>query len=896
MDFEITIDGQTTGVKKGETIIEVAYRLGIEVPVFCWHPKIDPIGGCRMCLVEVERMPKLVVACATPAAPNMVVMTHNEKVDKARKGVIEFMLIDHPLDCPTCDKAGECGLQDNVYKYGLDRSRFTETKNRYERDQESLLDDTTIGPQVIRNMNRCIRCFRCTRFTQEIAGEGDLGIFNRGWATEIDTLPDREIGNLFSGNTVEICPVGALMSVDFRYKARPWLSYRTPSICNLCSDGCNLKLWSNRSDLFRVTSRQNDEVDEGWICDRGRYAYAYRESKARIISPKSGDGSTWTDISWDQATTGAAAALQKVAQDHGPGAIGGLVSPTTSNESIYLFQRFFRTVLSSNSVDWRVDRKHLASPDRRRRNRAFPRQARSLTRLDTTKLILVVGCDLENERPITSLRVLKAQRTAGARIVLLNNRPTRLRRKADQEWIYAPGSEHLLWTGLLKLVAQKKSDQELPEELKSALASVSMERVARGTGIPPEQLTSLVDWMIESPSTLIILGRDIRQSESQENIVDLALAAGELLGLDGGERGAVELSPEYANAIGATYMGGEPEVLPGGIDAHDTKHAAHLAELWGASLPAAGGYDAAEMLEAAHNDRLKAIVLLDINPLFHFPDIRWVESAFAKLDCVIALGKFDLGRTGFANYFLPTASVQEDPGTFLSGEGRLQYFEAAVRHRGQARPVREILSDLARQMGKAWDFPSAQSVFVEMGKAIPLLADTSHVRLRESSGVVIDLGQYSQDTETTFSSAAKALEVSEKPPATAATEGSFILQTGNMGHHFGHLTHQSEAIMTFASVPYAMLHPDDCETLGVESGTWLNVSNPRGEIQVTARPSPLVSPGMIVIPVHYPQANPNVLCDRAEAADFVIVKRIEESDRKREPSSVAVNEVGAWTH
>ena len=170
------------------------------------------------------------------------------------------MLIDHPLDCPTCDKGGECGLQDNVYGYGLDRSRFTETKNRYERDKESLLDDTLIGPQMIRNMNRCIRCYRCTRFTQEIAGEGDLGIFNRGWHTEIDTLPDREIGNLFSGNTVEICPVGALMSVDFRYTARPWVSYRTPSVCNLCSDGCNLKLWSNRRDLFRTTSRQNDEV------------------------------------------------------------------------------------------------------------------------------------------------------------------------------------------------------------------------------------------------------------------------------------------------------------------------------------------------------------------------------------------------------------------------------------------------------------------------------------------------------------------------------------------------------------------------------------------------------------------------------------------------------------
>jgi len=197
-DFEIVIDGRTAEVSRGETILQVARRLGIEIPVFCWHPKIDPVGACRMCLVQVEKMPKLVVACATPAAPNMVVHTQSEAVREARRAVLEFLLIDHPLDCPTCDKGGECMLQDNVYHYGAARSRFTETKHRFERDPDYFLDDVRIGPQMIRNQNRCIRCYRCTRFTQEVAGEGDLGVFRRGWRTEIDTLPDRAVGNLFS--------------------------------------------------------------------------------------------------------------------------------------------------------------------------------------------------------------------------------------------------------------------------------------------------------------------------------------------------------------------------------------------------------------------------------------------------------------------------------------------------------------------------------------------------------------------------------------------------------------------------------------------------------------------------------------------------------------------------
>jgi NADH-quinone oxidoreductase chain G len=895
-DFEITIDGRTTGVQKGETILQVALRLGIEIPVFCWHPKIDPVGACRMCLVEVEKMPKLVVACATPAAPNMVVHTHNERVEKARKGVIEFLLIDHPLDCPTCDKGGECMLQDNVYHHGLDRSRFTETKHRFEREERFFLDDAVIGPQIVRNQNRCIRCYRCTRFTQEVAGEGDLGVFNRGWHTEIDTLPDREIGNLYSGNTVEICPVGALMSEDFRYTTRPWVSYRTPSICNLCPDGCNLTLWNNRRELFRATSRAHDEIDEGWICDRGRYAYAYRESPVRITTPQRGDGEKWAAIGWDEAITGAAAALREALDRHGPGAVGGLVSPHATNESIYLFQRFFRSVLSSNSVDWRTDRKRLVSPERRRRNRAFPRQTRPITQLERTQLIMAFGCDLENERPITSLRALKAQRKFGARLVLINDRPTRLRRRADREYIYKPGSEKMLWAGLLRIIAECRGSDTLSSDLRAQLKTVSLNAVTEHTGLTRAEVEQLGEGICAARSCIIYMGRDIRQSPDQEAIVDLALAAAEVLELDGGEKGAIELSPEFANALGATMMGGEPEVLPGGVDAHDTTRAAHLAELWGAPLPAAGGYDGTEMLEAAHDERLKALFLLGNSPIFHYPDSGWAESAVARLDCVVAMGQFDLGRPGFAHYFLPTATVHEDPGTFLSGEGRLQYSEAAVRIAGDARPVRDVLSDLAQALGRPWSFPSAQSVFGEMCKAIPAFSGLSHPGLRDSGGHRFDLNQYAQDTASLFADAAAVLTSLSRAPESARAEGRYLLQTGNVGHHFADLTVHSQPIMNFASVPYALLHPDDCSSLGLEPGSWVRVASSRGDIEVIARPSPLVMSGMILIPAHFPQAHPNRLRDRAAKADYVRIERIEGREPDALKPKVAVSQVGAWTH
>jgi NADH-quinone oxidoreductase chain G len=893
-DFEITIDGQAAGVSKGETILQVAYRLGIDIPIFCWHARIDPVGACRMCLVQVEKIPKLVVACATPAAPNMVVHTRNDAVDKARRGVLEFMLVDHPLDCPTCDKGGECMLQDNVYHYGLDRSRFTETKNRFERDEKYFLDDAKIGPQIIRNMNRCIRCYRCTRFTQEVAGEGDLGVFNRGWHTEIDTLPDREIGNLFSGNTVEICPVGALMSEDFRYSARPWLSYRTPSVCNLCPDGCNLTLWNNRRELFRATSRANDAVDAGWICDRGRYAYAYQASQDRIVEPQRGDGSAWQKISWDEATVGAAGALQAVLDKHGPGAVGGLVSPTSSNESIYLFQRFFRGVLGSNSIDWRLDRKWLAEPERRRRNRAFPRITRPIASLDSTRLIVAFGCDLENERPITSLRALGAQRKSGAQIVLINNRPTRLRRKANREVLYRPGTERSFMAGLFSALCSLKQDSAIAKDLIDAARTVDLDNVARLTGVDTDTIRSLATLLAESESAVLYMGRDVRQSSDQEAIVDLALCAGELLGMNGGDRGAIELSPEYANALGATIMGAEPEVLPGAIEGQDTSHTAALAEAWNTTLSTAGGYDAAEMMEAAHNQRLKALVLLDTNPLFHSPDTGWVREALSKLDCIIALGKFDLNEAGFAHYFLPTATVHEESGTFISGEGRLQYFEAAVKPTGSARPVREVLSDLARELKHTWSFPSAQSVYAEMTRTVPQLAGSAHVSLRGSEGTLLNLDQYTQDLGSLFASASHALADLQAAHGEAPS-GTFLLQTGNVGHHFGHLTHQSDPIMNFAAAPYALLHPEDCDELKVDVGHWIRLASGRGAIEVTARPSPLVSRGMVVVPIHYPEANPNLLCDRAAKADFVSISRIEGRKPDTLKPRVALAEVGIWT-
>jgi len=297
----LTIDGQQVSVPRGTTVLDAARSLGIEIPTFCWHPKLKPAGACRICYVEIEKARTLMVSCATEVGPDMVVHTASEKVLQGRKAVLEFILMNHPLDCPTCDKGGECDLQNITFKHGVDDSRFDFKKYRHIRDKNSTFDDLRIGPEIIRNQNRCILCYKCVRANKDIFGEQDLGAYQRGNITEINTPPGEQVDSLYSGNLVEICPVGALTNSDWRYKIRVWKTQTVDSVCSYCADGCNLTLWKNKQKVYRVTSRRNDSIDEGWICDVGRYGYQVPMTEDRLTTPLIKKGDAQVPATWEEA-------------------------------------------------------------------------------------------------------------------------------------------------------------------------------------------------------------------------------------------------------------------------------------------------------------------------------------------------------------------------------------------------------------------------------------------------------------------------------------------------------------------------------------------------------------------------------------------------------------------
>lgn len=340
----LQIDDIDVNVPEGMTILEAAKTVGINIPHLCYHQSLKRIATCRLCLVEVENTPKLQTACSTEVRDGMVVQTKSPKVQKARRAVLEFLLINHPLDCPICDQAGECDLQDYVYDYGAAESRYCEEKRRYPRQD--------IGPKIVRDMNRCVHCTRCVRFCRDVIGIEEYGVFERGARTTVGTYIDQALENTYQGSLVELCPVGALTSRDFRFTSRTWRLGSIESICPGCSRGCNIFIDSRDQTVYRLRARQNDEVSGCWMCDEGRVAYHPVNDANRILKPLQRVEGQDKALDWEEALSHVGHALGKIRADHGSQAIGGIASSSCTNEENYLCAKFFREALGTKHVDF----------------------------------------------------------------------------------------------------------------------------------------------------------------------------------------------------------------------------------------------------------------------------------------------------------------------------------------------------------------------------------------------------------------------------------------------------------------------------------------------------------------------------------------------------------------
>lgn len=670
--IEFEIDGKPLSAESGTMIIQAADAAGIYIPRFCYHKKLSIAASCRMCLVEVEKSPKTLPACATPVMPGMKVFTQSPKTIESQKSVMEFLLINHPLDCPICDQGGECELQDLSMGYGAGSSRYQQGKRS--------VKDKDLGPLIASEMTRCIHCTRCVRFGDEIAGVSQMGATGRGEVTEIGTYVQQTLSSELSGNIIDICPVGALTSKPYRFSARAWELQQHPAIAPHDCIGSNIFLhtrgeeWSNHRWVMRAVPRENDHLNESWISDRDRYSYEAIESQERLLTPLIKREGVWQETDWATALYEVMDRLQSTMRIHSPHHIGAFISPNATVEEGYLYQKLCRA-LECDNIDHRIRQADFSAQDQEPQWLGVPQ---SVADLETLRTVWLVGSDVRREQPIANHRLRKANR-AGAVIMALNPEVYDTNLTLSVNCIR--GSDALLRTavGVLKALSGL-SGQTLSSNWDAVLSDVVIEAEA-------EQIAARLHQGRNEPQS-ILLGAYALQHPHRSWLVALLSEIAHQVGATLG------YLTEGANSAGLSLSGALPHRAVGG------------------STPNNRGLHAKQMWE----QKLSAYLLFQIEPELDSLYPALALQALHQADHVIAFSSFRSSvLENYADVILPLATFAETSGTYVNVSGQWQTVSAAVLPYGQALPGWEILSRLGQQFGlEGFEYPHAETVLAEI--------------------------------------------------------------------------------------------------------------------------------------------------------------------------------------
>jgi len=646
--LNIEIDGKATQVNHGNTVMDAANQLGIYVPHFCYHKKLSIAANCRMCLVQVEKAPKPLPACATPVTEGMKVLTHSAPAVNAQKGVMEFLLINHPLDCPICDQGGECQLQDLAVGYGASNSRYDEPKR--------VVPSKDIGPLVAaEEMSRCIHCTRCVRFGQEVAGVMELGMAGRGEHSEILSFVGRTIDSELSGNMIDLCPVGALTSKPFRFSARSWELGRRKSVSPHDGLGANLMLQVKQDRVMRVLPLENEAVNECWLSDKDRFSYEGLDSPDRLARPMIRREGKWTEVEWPVALEEVARGLKRARDQHGAPSIGALATPHSTLEELYLLGRTLRG-LGSGNIDFRLRQSDFSQDGSAA---GAPWLGMPVAEVSSLDRVLVIGSQLRKDHPLLAARMRVAARKS-MQVNLINC--------LDDDPLIALTA---------KLVVSPAALPGALAEVVTAVAQLKEQNVAGlPAATPSASAQALARSLVSGENVGVFLG-NLAQHHPQAAVLHrLAHALVQLLGARMGFLG------EAANSVGGYLAGAVPFDAPAGLDA-----------------------------QAMVDKPLKAYVLWNVEAELDCHDPQRAIAALKAAEFVVACSPFKHRATEYAHVLLPIAPFTETAGSFVSTEGRLQSFVGVVRPFGETRPGWKVLRVLGTLLGLGgFDFVSAEDV------------------------------------------------------------------------------------------------------------------------------------------------------------------------------------------
>jgi NADH-quinone oxidoreductase subunit G len=803
-------------------VVDAAKTVGIDIPVFCYHEKLGPLGCCRMCLVEVEKMPKLMTACTMDVGPDMVVKTTTAKVEKAQKGVLEFTLLNHPLDCPVCDKGGECPLQNNTFKYGTDETRmdFTRAEN---------LKANPLSPVITLDRERCIACQRCTRYSEVIEQDRALVMHNRGFNNVVGTFNNEDYDTRFSGNVIDICPVGALTNTEFRFKARTWDLTNSDTLCAHCGCNCNMTLGVRTNKLMRIEARPNDLVDDGWICDKARWGYNFLESKNRLVEARTvPDNGTvvFSSPSTQDAAARTAEAIKKIVDEHGPESVGFIGSPYGTNEELYLYQKLFRLGFGTNNIDHKT---YADSP-------GLPIDHYDVSEIETSDLVLLIASDPTEELPILDLRIKKVVTRHNVKLAVLNDQATLMDKYAHLSLRYDIGT-----------------DAEVFRALTVAISGEGKSNV-KNTGIKVDQLKSLIKLLRASKKVTIIYNSSALTGQSVHLLKQLLAMIKNIPSI---ECGAIPAVP-HTNSVGAMDMGIMPDYYPGGVSVADSDV---IQEKWGQTAPTKAGLSALEMIQKAESGELKALLVYRANPVVDFPGGKQVEAALKKIEMLVVHDMFETETAKLAHILLPSNGPGVDDGTTTNIGGRVQFRKGGLKTTHP--PDWKIISLMAKALDveDEANYITSFSVTDEIAKKVPGYGEISKKSIKKEGMARVQQASKNGSGVATGESSPPKPDALKLRIANYLFVHDIILDADSpLAHHFKSST--------------VYLHAKDAKKLKLKNEDDVVVVAGDTEVSAQVEISDRCNPGGVVLPNISDEQGVWGLANNSDSVIWVEIKKV----------------------
>ena len=849
----LTIDGIPISVPKGTLVIEAARRVGVMVPHFCYHPKLKPDANCRMCLVEVEKMPKLQTSCSTVATEGMAVRTATTVVHDAHKSVLEFILANHPLDCPVCDQGGKCDLQDFSHQYTATASRFVETKRIFQKEYFSPLIET--------QMNRCVQCLRCVRYCDEVMDVKALAPVGRGTMTEIKSFGAHPLDCEFCGGCVQICPVGAITSRLSMYEYRPWMLKRADTVCTFCGDGCQITVQTKGQELIEVNSAQGAGRNNGDLCARGFFGFHATSHPSRITQPLIRRNGTLVEATWEEALEFVAEQTNRLKLAHGSQTFGGLISGRCTNEELFLFQKFMRLTIGTNNLDSSARYGHINGIQAMRRVQGTHRWTVTFEDITQADVLLLVGTNITEANPITGLKVKEAVKKHETTLLTIEalqpaiGTISNITNLSQQHLCVAPPQFGAAVLGLLKAVVEgnhidstlRQRASDYVSAVSQAVQQLSWDDLALSTGASRESFARMAASVAGGRRVVALAGQTLLRSQGAYgnclNLLDLLLLTGKLTTPG---CGFAPLAEEN-NDQGAVEMGAVAELLPGALDLTDQDARAQMTRAWKEDLPLAAGASLIEMIDRAQAGIIKGLFVIGENPVGSLPPQTRVKEALGKLDLLVCQELFLTETTALAHVVLPAASAMEKAGTFTNTEGHIQAVRPAIDPVGDSRPDWEILSALSVFLGAPLEYGEAKEILKEIRAVIPGYGSLGPSPIPPAvDPTAVDryvTGGYRQDLVSRYTLPSRAVR-----PA-----GTVQLGLVQSLFHSGKLSTHSKGLLQIEPSGFLQMNPVDAARFSLDAGDRVRLSNSRGEFTTRVKLFDRVPEGLAWFPDHFAQ-------------------------------------------